>query len=454
MIKFPENFYFGSSISAEQSEGRVQGDGKALTTWDELYRQNPNLFFDKVGPEKTSRMYTHYIDDVKLLKETGHTAYRTSISWARLIPNDDGIVNEKAYTFYRDYFKRVKDEGITLMVNLFHFDMPLYLQEKYEGFVSKEVVNKYAEYAKKCFELFGDLVSVWFTFNEPIVSVECGYFRKCHYPMEENYRHAVQVAYNMQLASSMAVRELKKIDTSAKIGIILNLTPAYPRSNDKDDLLASKNANLLFCQSFLDPSVKGYYDKDLVKIIEENDLMPEYTEDELDIIKNNTVNILGINYYQPLRVKKGETVNTLLDKYFNNYDMPNKRINPYRGWEIYPQGLYDIAMNIKNNYGNIEWLVTETGMGVQDEHRFLKDGIIHDDYRIEFFKEHLEQLHKGMSEGSNCKGFLVWTFIDCWSWLNAYKNRYGLVSLDYDTEKRTIKKSGHWFKELSRNKGF
>ena len=134
--------------------------------------------------------------------------------------------------------------------------------------------------------------------------------------------------------------------------------------------------------------------------------------------------------------------------------MLGRKINPHRGWEIYEQGLYDIAQNIKENYGNIEWILTENGMGVEGEEKFRKDGVIQDDYRIDFVKDHLRELHRSIQEGANCIGYLIWTFIDCWSWLNGYKNRYGLVELDLATQERRLKKSGHWFRELSRQNGF
>lgn len=459
MIKFPENFYFGSSTSAEQSEGRFENDGKTLTTWDKFYEVDKYKFHDLIGPDKTSRVYEHYINDIELYKKTGHSAFRTSISWARLIPNEDGKVNEKAVLFYKDYFRRLKEANIEVMVNLYHFDTPLYLEEKYNGFVSKEVVYKYVEFAKTCFNLFSDYVKIWFTFNEPIVSVECGYLLQYHYPMEVDSKKATQVAYNMQLASSMAVREFHKIVKDGKIGIILNLTPAYPRSNNKYDLKAARIAELFASKSFLDPSVLGEYPKELIEICKKHNILPDYTKEELEIIKNNTVDILGINYYQPLRVSSkanlpNEESEFMPNYYYDHYIMPGRRINKYRGWEIYPKGIYDIAMNIKENYKNIPYIISENGMGVEDEKRFKKDGIIQDDYRIEFFKEHLDYLHKGISEGSNCFGYLVWTGIDCWSWLNAYKNRYGLIELNLETGERIIKKSGYWFNELNKNKGF
>ena len=458
MIKFKDGFFWGSSTSAEQSEGRLENDGKMLTVWDKFFSDSPYKFHDNIGPETTSTIYKHFKEDIKLLKQTGHTAYRTSISWARLI-DDKGNINQKAVTFYNSYFSLLKENGIKVFVNLYHFDTPLYIQEKYNGFVQKETVQLYAKYAKTCFELFGDLVDSWFTFNEPIVSVECGYLLQYHYPLEVDSKKAVQVAYNIALASALAVKEFKKLNLKSKIGIILNITPSYPRSNNEFDVKAAHIADLFATNSFLDPCVKGKYSKDLVEILKKHDLLPSYTEEELKIIKENTVSFLGINYYQPLRVcAKANLPNDnapfMPTYYYDTYIMPGRRINKYRGWEIYPHALYDIAKNIQNNYGNIEWFVAENGMGVEDEARFKKDGIIQDDYRIDFIKQHLVELHKAIEEGSNCKGYMHWTFIDCWSWLNAYKNRYGFIELDYNTQKRYIKKSGYWFKELSDNNGF
>ena len=458
MIKFPKNFYWGSAISATQSEGASAKDNKTETTWDRWYKEDPYKFYDQIGPELTTNMYENYKEDVKWLKKTGHNSYRTSISWARLIPGGKGEVNQKAVDFYRDYFQRIKDEGVELFVNLFHFDMPIEMQE-IGGWTSREVVNHFVEYADTAFKLFGDLVDRWFTFNEPIVHVECQYLNQYHYPAEVNPEKAIQSAFNTQLASSLAIQAFRKHELDSKIGIILNLTPAYPRSSNPNDIEAAKIADLIACKSFLDPSVLGEYPKELVDLLKDYDKLPDYTDEDLEVIKNNTVDFLGVNYYQPLRVKENpyeikEDAIFLPENFYTPFEMPGRRMNIYRGWEIYPKALYDIAINIRDNYNNIEWLVTENGMGVENEERFRENGQINDHYRIDFFKEHLTELHKGVEEGSNCIGYQVWTFIDCWSWLNAYKNRYGLVELDLDTQERRIKKSGEWFKTLSENNGF
>lgn len=458
MIQFPKGFYWGSATSATQSEGAAHKDGKGENIWDLWYRQEPYKFYNQVGPENTTKIYENYKEDIKLLKRTGHNSFRTSISWSRLIPDGKGAINQKAVDFYRDYFKSIKDEKITLFVNLFHFDMPVTLQE-IGGWTNKDVVEYYADYADKAFELFGDLVDRWLTFNEPIVHVEEQYLNQNHYPMEVDPKKAVQSAFNSQLASAKAIERFRKHELDSKIGIVLNLTPAYPRSQNPSDLKAARTADLFQCKSFLDPSIHGEYPKELVEIISQYNLMPQYNDEELEIIKNNTIDFLGVNYYQPLRVKENpyemkKDAIVMPEYFFTPYIMPGRRINKYRGWEIYPDAVYEIAINIRDNYNNIEWLMTENGMGVEDELRFKENGQIQDDYRIEFIKEHLEFLHKGIEAGSNCVGYQVWTFIDCWSWLNAYKNRYGLVELNLETQERTIKKSGEWFKTLAENNGF
>ena len=269
----------------------------------------------------------------------------------------------------------------------------------------------------------------------------------------------MQVAYHTQLASSLAVKACHELLPDKKIGIVLNLIPAYPRSSHPADLKAARVAELFQAKSFLEPSVKGVYPRELLDILQKHDLMPTYTDQELLDIKENTVDYLGVNYYQPLRVMAPKYAPNpdapfLPDYYYEHYDMPGRKINPHRGWEIYEQGIYDIAQNIKEEYGNIEWILTENGMGVEGEEKFAQDGVIQDDYRIDFVKNHLIELHRAIQDGANCKGYLIWTFIDCWSWLNSYKNRYGLVELDLETQERRIKKSGYWFKELSQQNGF
>ncbi|MGM9985937.1 MAG: glycoside hydrolase family 1 protein [Bacillaceae bacterium] len=457
---FPENFWWGSAASATQTEGASNIDGKGKNIWDHWFEEQPNRFFDGVGPEKTSQFYTKYKEDIALMKEIGHNSFRMSISWSRMFPNGTGEVNPKAIEFYNNVINELIANDIEPFVGLFHFDMPMAMQE-IGGWNNRKVVDAYVQYATTCFKEFGDRVKKWFTHNEPIVPVEGGYLYDFHYPNEVNFRKAVQVAYHTMLSSAKAIEAYKRLNLGGKIGIILNLTPSYPRSQHPADVKASIICDAFFNRSFLDPSVKGEFPIELIEILKEKDYLPVIEDGDLDIIKNNTVDLLGINYYQPRRVKAKENMPNpdgpfMPDYYFDNYVMPGRKMNPHRGWEIYEKGIYDILINLKENYGNIECFISENGMGVEGEEKFRNaDGMIEDDYRIEFIKEHLKWVHVAIQEGSNVKGYHLWTFMDNWSWSNAYKNRYGFVSVNLDKDgERSIKKSGYWIKAVSENNGF
>lgn len=459
--QFPAGFWWGSAASGPQTEGVFEGDGKGASIWDYWYQQEPEKFFNGVGPEKTSQVYTRYQEDIQLMKETGHTTFRTSIQWSRLFPQGKGEVNQKAVDFYNAYIDELIANGIEPFMNLYHFDMPMALQEK-GGWLNRETVDAYVAFAQTCFTLFGDRVKKWFTHNEPIVPVEGGYLYQFHYPNEINMKHAVQVGFHETLASAKAIKVYHEMNLDGEIGIILNLTPSYPRDeNDPEDVKAAQIADAFFNRSFLDPAVKGTFPEELVTIVKELDMVPAMEADDLQTIRENTIDLLGINYYQPRRIMKKESPideakSPMPDDYFDNYDMPNKKMNPYRGWEIYEKGIYDILTNTRENYGNIKCYISENGMGVEGEERFVNaDGVIEDDYRIEFVSDHLKYIHQAIQEGTNCVGYHMWTCMDNWSWTNAYKNRYGFISVDLANDaKRTVKKSGRWFKEVSDNNGF
>ena len=459
--QFPAGFWWGSAASGPQTEGVFEGDGKGASIWDYWYQQEPEKFFNEVGPEKTSQVYTRYQEDIQLMKETGHTTFRTSIQWSRLFPQGKGEVNQKAVDFYNAYIDELIANGIEPFMNLYHFDMPMALQEK-GGWLNRETVDAYVAFAQTCFTLFGDRVKKWFTHNEPIVPVEGGYLYQFHYPNEINMKHAVQVGFHETLASAKAIKVYHEMNLDGEIGIILNLTPSYPRDeNDPEDVKAAQIADAFFNRSFLDPAVKGTFPEELVTIVKELDMVPAMEADDLQTIRENTIDLLGINYYQPRRIMKKESPideakSPMPDDYFDNYDMPNKKMNPYRGWEIYEKGIYDILTNTRENYGNIKCYISENGMGVEGEERFVNaDGVIEDDYRIEFVSDHLKYVHQAIQEGTNCVGYHMWTCMDNWSWTNAYKNRYGFISVDLENDrKRSIKKSGYWFKQVSDNNGF
>ncbi|MFA0087155.1 glycoside hydrolase family 1 protein [Vibrio sp. 10N.261.51.F12] len=456
--QFPENFRWGSAASSAQTEGAAFDGGKGESIWDHWYKEQPNRFHNNVSSTTASTFYQNYKADIQLMKDIGHNSFRTSISWSRLIPNGTGEINQEAVEFYNNVINELVAQDIEPFICLYHFDMPLAMQN-IGGFENREVLDAYANFAEVCFKLFGDRVKSWFTFNEPIVPVEGGYLYDFHYPNVVDFKRAATVAYHTILAHAKAVEKYRALDTDGRIGIILNLTPSYPRSQNPADLKAANICDLMFNRSFLDPSVKGEYPQELVELLTEQGQMPTVEAGDCELIAKGKVDVLGVNYYQPRRVKARDNAihpeaPFMPEHFFDYYEMPGRKMNPHRGWEIYEKGVYDILTNLRENYGNLPCYISENGMGVEGEEKFLVDGQIQDDYRIDFIQGHLEWLHKGIEEGSACFGYHLWTFIDNWSWANAYKNRYGFYQLDLNTQKRSVKKSGEWYAQVSQNNGF
>lgn len=456
-LKFPKDFWWGAATSGPQLEGRF--NKKHANIFDYDFEKFPEHFWHGIGPDVASNFYNDFREDIRLMKKAGFNSVRTSIQWSRLIDDlEEGTVNPEAVEFYNAVIDEFLSNGIRPIINLHHFDLPVELLHKYGGWANKQVISFYVKYAEQCFRLFGDRVSDWFTHNEPMVVVEGGYLYQFHYPDLVDGKLAVQVAYNLQLASSLAIQKYREVNQNSdgKIGIILNLSPNYPASQDKEDIAAAHFADLWQNRLFMDASVKGKFPNELVEILTKDGVLWNSTLEELETIKNNKVDMFGVNFYHPNRAQRPHyspdslTVDWLPNKYFDDYKMVGARMNVDKGWEIYPQTLYNIAKNIQKNYGNIPWFVSECGIGVNNEDRYLnRDGLIEDDYRIQFVQEHLYWLHKAIDEGANCYGFHLWTPIDCFSWRNSYRNRYGLISVNIHTQKKCLKKSAYFFKNLA-----
>lgn len=462
MLTFPKDFWWGAATSGPQSEGRFQK--KHANMFDHWYDIEPEVFYDRVGPDMASNFYNSYREDIALMKQTGLNSLRTSIQWTRLIKDlETNEVDPVGVAFYNNVIDEFLSQNIRPIFNLHHFDLPVELYHKYGGWESKKVVDFFVGFAEQCFALFGDRVKDWVTHNEPMVVVDGEYLFQFHYPKLVDGKKAVQVAYNLNLASAKVMakfREMGQPQAGGRIGTVLNLTPTYAASDAEADQEAARIAELWNNKMFLDPAIKGEFPVELLELLTKDGVLWQSTADELALIKENTVDFIGVNFYHPNRVKTPDIAPNSVgawmpDRYYDAYQMPGRRMNIDKGWEIYPKAVYDIAINIRDNYGNLPWFVSENGMGVSREERFMDEkGQILDDYRIEFIKEHLQWLHKGIEEGSNCFGYHLWTPIDCWSWSNAYRNRYGLIANDIHTQIKTIKKSGEWFKTLAENNGF
>ena len=268
--------------------------------WSYWYKKEKKRFF-KEQPV-LNQGYSRFKEDIQLAHWLGFTTLNISISWSRLFP-DGKIICQKTIDFYNELINEMIAKGIEPMIHLFHFDMPMWAQ-KLGGWESRDVVKSFAKYAKKCFQLFSDRVKTWFTFNEPTVVCTSGYLLGNHYPCIQSFEKCYQVQYHLVLAHSLAVIEFRKLKIkNGEIGIVLNLLHPIPRSNKEEDLKAAKDADELLHTCFLNPTIKGKYSSYFMDLLKNNNILIRKKEGDEKIIKNGIIDVIGVNYYNPTRVK-------------------------------------------------------------------------------------------------------------------------------------------------------
>ncbi|CAM6479035.1 glycoside hydrolase family 1 protein [Enterobacter cloacae] len=455
-IAIPQDFILGAAASAWQTEG-WSGKKPGQDSWIDLwYKNDRHVWHNGYGPAVATDFINRFREDVALMKQAGLTHYRTSINWSRFLTDyENATVDEEYAAYYDALFDEMHRQGIEPMICLEHYELPGVLLDTYGGWASKHVVELFVRYAEKVFAHYHGKVTRWFTFNEPIVVQTRVYLDALRWPYEQNTGTWMQWNHHKVLATAKVVKLFREKGYRGSVGCILNPEVTYPRSCAPHDLRAAEMYDLFYNRVFLDPLVHGRYPAELFTLLEQHQVEWEYTADELALIADNTVDELGINLYYPHRVKAPSRAwhpDTPFHPayYYEPFELPGRRMNRSRGWEIYPRIIYDMAMRIKNVYRNIDWFVAESGMGVENEAQFRnRDGIIDDTYRIDFISEHLYYTLLAREEGANCHGYMLWAFTDNVSPMNAFKNRYGLIEIDLDNQRaRRAKKSASWFRQL------
>jgi len=455
-ITIPKDFILGAAASAWQTEGwsgKKAGQDSWLDLW---YKNDRHVWHNGYGPAVATDFINRYREDVALMKQAGLTHYRTSINWSRFLTDyENATVDEEYAAYYDALFDEMHRQGIEPMICLEHYELPGVLLETYGGWGSKHVVELFVRYAEKVFERYHAKVTRWFSFNEPIVVQTRVYLDALRWPYEQNTGTWMQWNHHKVLATAKVVKLFREKGYRGSVGCILNPEVTYPRSRAPHDVRAAEMYDLFYNRVFLDPLVHGHYPQALFTLLEQHQVQWDYTPEELALIADNTVDELGINLYYPHRVKAPSRAwhpETPFHPayYYEPFELPGRRMNKSRGWEIYPRIIYDMAMRIKNDYRNIRWFVAESGMGVENEAQFRNsDGIIEDNYRIDFISEHLYYTLLAREEGANCHGYMLWAFTDNVSPMNAFKNRYGLIEIDLDDNRaRRAKKSAAWFRQL------
>lgn len=454
----PEGFFFGAAMSGPQTEGGWNVGGKLESMWDTWSNEDITAFHNQVGSYVGNDFMHHYEEDLRIMRDLGLSSYRTSIQWSRLLDRD-GSVNPEGAAWYHELFRASREAGLEVFVNLYHFDMPTYLFRR-GGWENREVCEAYANYAEKAMREFGDEVRCWFTFNEPIVEPENRYWHGGWYPCHHSFQEACSTQYNISIAHGLAVQRYRRLaeegalQEGSRIGIICNFSPSYTRDDPSEaDLEALRMTDGLTNRWWLDLVTRGQLPADVLDTLAGLGVEVPVRPGDEAVLAGGVVDWIGCNYYQPNRVQapsaaRDEWGNPL---FAEPYVWPDRVMNESRGWEIYPQGIYDFGMKCRREYPDLEWFVSENGIGIEREHLNRgEDGRIQDDYRVEFVRDHLRCVARAIEDGARCVGYHYWGLIDNWSWANAFKNRYGFVEVDLtEGYARRPKRSADWLRDVA-----
>ncbi|MGD8163585.1 glycoside hydrolase family 1 protein [Pantoea sp. FN0307] len=455
-IDIPVDFMLGAAASAWQTEGwhgKKAGQDSYLDAW---YQHDRHVWHNGYGPAVATDFINRYREDVALMKACGLTHYRTSINWSRfLLDYETAEVDEEYARYYDSLLDEMEASGIEPMLCLEHYELPATLLEKYGGWGARKVVDLFVRYAETVFARYAHRVKRWFVFNEPIVVQTRVYLDALRWPYQQSTATWMQWNHHKNLATARVVALFRAGGWPGSIGTILNPEVTWPRSSAPHDRHAAEMYDLFYNRVFLDPAIKGEYPPALLQLLAQHQVAWEYSDEDLALIAAHRVDEVGLNLYYPHRVKapsRAWPAETPFHpaRYYEPFELPGRRMNPSRGWEIQPRIVADIACRMRDEYGNFPWFIAENGMGIENEARFRNaQGEIQDDYRIDFIAEHLYEALLARQAGINCRGYMLWAFTDNVSPMNAFKNRYGLIEIDLENQRqRRMKKSARWFRQL------
>lgn len=434
MLK-PE-FTFGAATASFQIEGANTADGRCESIWDR-FCATPGKVLNGDDGSIACDHYNRLEEDLDMMVDLGLEAYRFSVAWPRIEPAP-GQWNEQGFAFYERLIDGLIKRGIKPFLTLYHWDLPQYLEDR-GGWINRDTAYRFAEYAHKVTERFGDKVVSYATFNEPLCSAFLGYRWGLHAPGYKDERMGFQAAHHLLLAHGLALPAMRDNAPNAKHGIVLNFTPAYPATPDDQSVVDFANNDEGFW--FLHPVMTGEYAPDVWEAFREN--MPTMMPGDLDIISRD-IDFLGINFYTRTVVKKGPNgLPVIVDPAGPKTDI---------GWEIYPEALTQLMAEMTKRYGTMPPIfITENGACDNTE---KVDGEINDTMRTEYYQNHLVAVHNAMEAGVDVQGYFAWSLMDNFEWAFGYTMRFGIVHVDYQTQERTFKKSGKtWQTFLQDRKG-
>ncbi len=435
-VQFPAGFLWGSATASYQIEGAWQQDGKSESIWDR-FAHTPGKISDGTTGDIACDHYHRWRDDIALMRSLGLKAYRFSTGWPRILPDGYGKVNQHGLDFYSRLTDGLLEAGIEPYLTLYHWDMPQVLQDR-GGWPARAIAEAFVEYTDVMTRRLGDRVKNWITLNEPWCSSFLSYFLGEQAPGHRDLGEALTAAHHLLLAHGWAIPVIRSNSPGCRTGITLNLSPHIPASPSEADALATRLADASFNRWFLDPLSGRAYPQDAVVAFRQE--MSFVQAGDLAAIAA-PVDFVGVNYYFR-NIIRSEAVprENAPRSVFPNDEKTEM------GWEVYPAGLYELLIQLKNDYGFPAYYITENGAAYADQ--VSADGQVDDPRRVAYLRDHFIQAARAIAEGVPLRGYFVWSLLDNFEWSHGYTKRFGLVHTDYATQQRIPKTSARWYSRV------
>jgi beta-glucosidase len=446
-FNFPDGFLWGTATSSYQIEGAWDADDKGESIWDR-FSHSPGKIENNDNGDVANDHYHRWPEDVALMKELGLQAYRFSISWPRILPSGRGKVSQAGLDFYSRLVDGLLAANITPFVTLYHWDLPQVLQDE-GGWPLRSTAEAFVEYADVVSRHLGDRVKNWITHNEPWVVAFMGYGMGAHAPGLKDFGTAVTASHHLLLSHGWSVPVIRQNSPQAQVGITLNLTPQVPASPSAADYQAARYGDGFLNRWFLDPLYGRHYPADMVQTYKDRGHLPNgldfVQEGDLETISVKT-DFLGVNYYSRGIARNQEAADNLPQVVFRSDDITEM------GWEVYAPGLSDLLNRIHFDYRVPKIYITENGASYSDGPD--GNGRITDTRRLNYLRDHFTAAHKAMQNGVPLAGYFVWSFMDNFEWAFGYRQRFGIVWVDFATQERLPKDSALWYKQVIAQNGF
>ncbi|MCW2648017.1 MAG: beta-galactosidase [Pseudonocardiales bacterium] len=439
LSSLPADFRWGVSTSAYQTEGAVAADGRMPSIWDDFCR-TPNAIEGGDTGEQACDSYHRWPEDLALLRRLGVTSYRFSVAWPRIQPLGSGALNPAGLDHYDRIVDDLLDAEITPFVTLYHWDLPSALQRS-GGWVARDTALRFAEYAGVVAARLGDRVRDWTTINEPLCCAWIAHLEGRMAPGHRDLHDAVHASHHLLLGHGLASDAVRaNAESTPQVGIVLNLSPCEPATDDPADARAAERADGHTNRWWLDPLHGRGYPADMVDVY---GIEPPVQPRDLEVIAA-PLDFLGVNYYFRMRVAADDTVATLGYRPVPVVGAATTAM----GWEVHPQGLHDVLVRVAKEYDSPVLYVTESGAAFDDVPD--ADGHVHDAERAEYLRDHIGATASAVAEGARVQGFYAWSLTDNFEWSYGYWPRFGLAYVDYPSQRRTIKHSGEVYAAIIR----